>query len=35
MGVDMVTDARQDAVAASSVKDEGAQLAGGEVVWFC
>jgi len=30
----MVTDAGQDAVAASSVKDEGAQLADGEVVRF-
>jgi hypothetical protein len=34
MGVEMVTDAAQDAVAASNVKDEGAQLADGEVVWF-
>jgi hypothetical protein len=30
----MVRDAGQDAVAASSAEDEGAQLADGEVGWF-
>jgi len=32
--LEIVTDAGQDAVDASGAKDEGAQLADGEVVWF-